>query len=126
MKIITKSKNFELTASLESFIQEKVGTLKKFTDVLKEDNEEVGKTLAEVFVEVVRETEHHRNGQIFSCQLEMRLPGKGLVVKSSSDDLYKAIIEAKEGLKNEIKKYKVKKIDKNRRVQKKLKNKIIR
>ena len=121
MKIITKAKNLELTAALQSYIDEKIGSLKKFIYVLKEDLPEKGKSLAEVFVEVEKETTHHTKGEIFSCQLELKLPGKNLVVKSSSDDLYKAIIVSKKELEQGIKKYKVKKVEFSRRIQKKTK-----
>lgn len=123
MKIITKAKNLELTAAIEKFIDEKISSLKKFINILKREDE-LGKTLAEVFVEVEKETEHHKKGQIFSCQLEVKLPGKSLVAKSDSDDLYKAIINAKKELEEEIKKYKVKKIDRNRRQQRKSKKEL--
>lgn len=128
MKIINSAKNLELTDAIENFIDEKIGSIKKFIDVLKEDVPQAkghtGKTLAEVFVEVEKETSHHNKGQIFSCKLEVRLPGKSLVAKSQSDDLYKAIVEAKKELKMEIEKYKFKNIDKNRRQQRKLKGEI--
>ena len=77
----------------------------------------MGKTLAEVHVEVDKETKHHKKGELFFCQLEVKLPGKSLVVKSESDDLYKAIISAKKELQQEIQKYKVKNVEKNRRKQ---------
>jgi ribosomal subunit interface protein len=99
---------------LQSFIDEKIGSLKKFINILKQDTPEKGKTLAEVFVEVEKETNHHRKGEIFNCQLDLILPGKRLLAKESSDDLNKAIINAKKELEREIKKYKFKNIDKNR------------
>ena len=121
MKIITKAKNLELTMALENFIEDKIGGLKKFTDVLKRDDG-AEKTLAEVFVEVAKETKHHNKGEIFSCQVEILLPGKSLSVKLSSDDLYKAIVAAKKGMEEEIKRYKFKNVEKNRRLQRKSKN----
>jgi ribosomal subunit interface protein len=124
MKIIIKTKNLELTPSLESFIEEKISSLKKFIDILKEDIPEKGKTLAEVFVEVGKETNHHRKGDIFRAELQVRLPGKNIVVQASSDDLYRAVVEAKKELKLEIEQYKLKSIDKNRREVQKTKNKI--
>jgi putative sigma-54 modulation protein len=123
MKIIIKAKNLELTGALENFINKKIGLLKKFVDILKREDE-IGKTLAEVFVEIERETEHHKKGQIFSCQLEVRLPGKSLVLKSESDDLYKALVAAKREMEESIKKHKFKNIDKNRREQKKSKKEV--
>jgi len=123
MKIIIKTKNLELSDSLQKFIEDKIESLEKFVDFLKHDGE-IGKTLDEVFVEVEKETKHHKKGQIFGCQLEINLPGKNLVVKSDSDDLYKAIVDAKRDLEQGIKKYKLKKVEKNRRERKKSKTEI--
>jgi len=103
----------DLTVALENFVDEKVSALKKLID-------------AEFFVEVEKETGHHKKGQIFNCQLEVRLPGKSLVSKSNSDDLNKAIVDAKNGMEQEIKKYKFKKIDRTRRLSKKTKTQIVK
>lgn len=123
MKIIIKAKNLNLSGALQNYINEKIGSLKKFINILKREDE-IGKTLAEVYVEVEKETEHHKKGQIFSCQLEVKLPGKSLVAKSESDDLYKAIVSAKKELEQAIKKYKVKKVEFSRRIAKKTKRDI--
>ena len=123
MKIISKSKNLELSPALQNFIDEKIGSLKKFIDILKREDE-IGKTLAEVFVEVEKETKHHNKGEIFSCKLEVLLPGKSLSTKESSEDLYKAIVAAKKGMEEEIKRYKFKNIEKDRRLQRKAKTEI--
>ena len=111
MKIINKAKNLELTDALESYIEEKVGALKKFIDT-------------EFFVEVEKETRHHNKGELFSCQLELQVPGKLLLVKASSDDLYKAIVAAKKEMEEEIKRHKLKQIEKPRREQRKAKGTI--
>lgn len=124
MKIITKTKNFELTDGIQIFVDEKLASLKKFINVLKEDAPEKGKSLAELFVELEKETAHHRKGNIFICQLDVRLPGRRLVVKANSDDLNKAIVSARKELEREIKEYKVKKIELSRRLQKKSKRDI--
>jgi ribosomal subunit interface protein len=121
MKIIIKTKDLELAGDLQGFVEKKIGSIKKFIDILKQDTPERGKTLAEIFVEVEKETEHHRKGQIFSCQLEVRLPGKSLIVKSHGDDIYKSIVNARKELKQEIEKYKFKNISKDRRQQRKTK-----
>ena len=124
MKIITKTKNFELTEAIQIFVDTKLASLKKFINVLKEDAPEKGKSLAELFVELEKETAHHRKGNIFSCQLDVKLPGRRFVVKSNSDDLNKAIVGARKELEREIKEYKVKKIEVSRRLQKKTKRDI--
>ena len=124
MKIIIKSKNLELTPSLQSFIEKKIGTVEKFINILKKDTDDGLKTLAEIFVEIEKETNHHNKGEIFLVKNQVVLPGKSLMVEFRSDDMFKAIIGAKDELKTEIEKYKVKKIDKNRRIQRKLKTEI--
>ena len=63
MKIIIKTKNLDQSEALNNFIEKKFETLKKFINVLKNPDEI--KTLAEVFVEVEKESKHHKNGEIF-------------------------------------------------------------
>jgi ribosomal subunit interface protein len=109
MEIIIKSKNLELTADLQEFIEEKIGGLKKFINILKEENTKTGKTLSEFFVEVEKENKHHRKGNIFKAEARVHLPGKTLIAISQRDDLKQAIVEVKDELQQEIKKYKLKK-----------------
>ena len=78
MRIIIKAKNLELTENLKSFVEKKIGSIKKFIDILKEDTPEKGKTLAEIFVELEKETEHHKKGKIFLVKTQVNLPGKSL------------------------------------------------
>jgi len=124
MKITIKTKNLEFTEGLQNFIEKKLDSIKKFIDILKEDTPLRGKTLAEIFVEVEKETEHHKKGKIFLVKTKVNLPGKSLTAWSRADDLFKAVIGAKDELKIEIEKYKFKKVDKNRRQQRKLKKEI--
>ena len=144
VKIIIKTKNLELTKDLGNFIEKKIGSIKKYiypvkyrqavispkaklfnrVNILKKDIPEKGKTLAEVFVEVEKETKHHKKGNIFLVKTQIILPGKSLIAWSRADDLFEAIIRAKDELKIEIEKYKFKNIDKQRRQQRKSKDKI--
>ena len=80
MKIIIKSKNFELTAQLESFINKKIGGLTKFLKAFEGHSLPVagGRSLFDTFVEVERETMHHRKGDIFKAEAKIYLPGKSL------------------------------------------------
>lgn len=112
MQIIIKTKNFELTSALEKFIKEKIGKLEKFAKTL-------GKDSMEIFVEVEKETNHHRKGDLFIANLQVQLPGKMLMAKAHGEDLNKSIISAKDEMEIEIKKYKLKKIELPRRKAKK-------
>ncbi|MCX6722145.1 MAG: ribosome-associated translation inhibitor RaiA [Candidatus Staskawiczbacteria bacterium] len=124
MKIIIKAKNLEQSEALNKFIEEKFFTLKKFIDILKRPDE--GKTLAEVFVEVEKESRHHRKGEIFLVKAQAILPGRSIMAEAKEEDLFKAVIAARDELRMEIEKYKVKKVDKNRREQRKAKTEIER
>lgn len=110
MWISIKTKNLTLSDSLEAYVKEKFSPLEKFVSVLN---------AAELFVELEKETKHHRKGEVFVAEALVHLPGKDLVSIAKSDDLFKAIVEAKDELKLEIEKYKNKKIDKTRRGQRK-------
>ncbi|OGZ69862.1 MAG: ribosomal subunit interface protein [Candidatus Staskawiczbacteria bacterium RIFCSPHIGHO2_02_FULL_42_22] len=117
MNIIIKTKNIELTDSLEKFIQQKIGKLEKFSKIL-------GKDSLEMFVEIEKETNHHRKGEIFFAEAILVMPGKKLVARAKSDDLGKAVSEVKEELEIEIKKYKLKAIELPRRQAKKSRKEI--
>jgi len=123
MKIIIKTKNLELTEGLQNFVEKKINSIKKFIDILKEETPEKGKTLAEIFVEVEKETKHHKKGKVFLVKTQVILPGKSLEAWYRADDLFKAIVGAKNELKMEIEKYKFKNVDRHRRQQRKSKNK---
>ena len=120
MKIIIKTKNLELTESLSEYIEKKLFSLKKFLDILKKDEQR--KTLSEVFVDIEKETKHHRKGDIFLAEALINLPGKKIIAKAKQDDLYKSINEIKTELAKEIKKYKLKMTEIKRREQRKVKN----
>ena len=124
MKIIIKTKNIDLTDGLQNFVEKKMGSIKKFINILKQDTPDGLKTLAEVFVEVEKQTEHHKKGKVFLVKTQIILPGKSLEAWYREDDLFKAVVGAKNELKTEIEKYKFKKIDTTRRKQRKSKGKI--
>ena len=124
MKIIIKAKNLELTAKLKAYIENRIGSLKKFIKILQEDeslSDFKRKTLAEVYVEVKRQTLHHKKGDVFLAEAIINLPGKKLVAKSHGEDVEKIIIKVKDELQQEIKKYKTKTIERPRRQAKKAK-----
>lgn len=125
MKIIISTKNLELTKDFEDFVNDKIGGLEKFAGFLKkENNSEKGKDPLEFFVEVKKETEHHKKGQIFLVKTKVNLPGKTLIASSNSDDLSRAVVEVKDELQQELKKYKFKRTELTIRKQRKINSKI--
>lgn len=116
MKIITKTKNLELTESLETFVEKKVGGLRKFAKILQDENG-FGKNFAELFIEIEKETRHHRKGPYFKAEARLHLPGKTIIAISEKEDLGQAIVDLKDELQQEIKKYKSKTTELKRRKQ---------
>lgn len=123
MRIIIEAKNFQLTKDIEDYVNEKIGSLGKFLEIFKNGKEiNKGKPLDEFFVEIGRETRHHRKGDIFRAEAQIHLPGKTLRAEAVSDDIRKAVSEVKDELQQEIKKHKAKTIEKDRRESRKLIN----
>lgn len=123
MKIIIKTKNLELTKSLSDFIDKRVVGLKKLAKFLRDDSFSIGKgkTLSEVFIEIEKETKHHKKGDIFRAEAIINLPKKKLVAKAHGENLGKAVTKIRSELEREIKKYKTKIIALPRRKYRKIK-----
>jgi len=113
MKVILRFKNITLSEELKRTIERKIFSLKKFIGILKK--EEGGKTLAQVVVDIERETKHHRKGKIFKVSLRISLPGRNLFYLAQEDDLPKAITKARRGMKEEIEKYQFRLKDKTKK-----------
>ena len=69
MEIIIKAKNIELTDSLERFINDKIGKLEKFLSYPGQ----------EIFIEIEKETKHHKKGEVFSAEGIISVPGKKIM-----------------------------------------------
>ena len=78
MNITIKAKNIELTAPLESFINKKIGGLKKFLGSFQNHSLLIteGRNLFDTLVEIKRETMHHKKGNIFKAEAKIHLPGE--------------------------------------------------
>ncbi len=121
MQIIIKTKNLELTPELDAFINKKIGGLKKFFGSFQNHSLPIteGRNLFDTFVEVEKESNHHRKGEIFRAEVKIYMPGRNLFAKANADDIIKAISEVREELETEIRKYKSKVIEFPRRQAKK-------
>jgi len=117
MQIIIKTKNIELSGQLQSFIDKKIGGLKKFIGGFENHSLPIteGRMLFDTFVEVERDSNHHNKGQVYKAEVKMYLPGRNLFAKASADDITKAILEVREQLESEIRKHKGKIVEFPRR-----------
>lgn len=100
LKLNIKTTNIKLDDALYEYIYEKIGTLDKFIEDIDGS--------VQAWVEVGRPSKHHRTGENeFYTEVDIRLPGKGKVVRSESrqKDLRLAIDEVKDELQRELKQY---------------------
>lgn len=100
MKIIIKTTNLDLTPSLNSYIEEKIGGLDKFL---------INSPSAEAFVEIARTTMHHKSGKVFKAEVNLKLNGVNFRAEKEETDIRVAIDQVKDELQQEIKKFKGKK-----------------
>lgn len=124
MQIIIKSKNLEITDNLKKYAEEKIGGLKRFVEILNKDVK-IGKDVAEFFVEIEKETKHHRKGDIFIAKGKLNLPGKTIVVSARKDDVWMAIVAMVDAFQVEVKQYKLKNVETIRRKQRATKKSLL-
>jgi ribosomal subunit interface protein len=100
MKINIKA-NLDLTASLGTYIDQKLAPLAKLVKKFDETGE------AELWLELSRTTRHHKKGgEVFLAVADLRLPRKILRAEEYAEDVRKAIDRTKDTLQLEIEKYK--------------------
>ncbi len=117
MKINIKATNIELTPAIKAYIEEKIGSLKKFIRVRDPDS-------TQAWVEVGMTTRHHHSGNIFRAEIQFRLPrfDKGIRTESNQSDLYAAIDVARDRMKRELLKIKGRKMSLVKRGARAIKN----
>lgn len=103
MKIIIKGTNIKLSPSIYSYIEEKIGHLKKF---LKKFNPQ----LIEARVEVGKIRPGQRQGDIFRAEVNLSINGHLIRAEKTEESLMAAIDLAKDELAREIRKYKDKQV----------------
>lgn len=81
MNIAIKATNMELTLALKDYAEKRLGSIVKFTD-----------GDAEIALEIGKETNHHKQGDVFAARATVTTPlGKTYHAESSKADLYEAI-----------------------------------
>lgn len=99
MRITIKGTNVKLTGALETFINQKIGSLDKFLKDFSPD-------LVQARVEVGKPSKHHKTGPVFYAEVNLILPGKLLRAVSDHIDLHYAINKTRDELEKQIEKYK--------------------
>src|SRR3989344_2028967 len=111
MKITISTKNISLDGALETFVQEKIGGLDKFIG----PSASSGQAPVEARVEIGLPSKHHRSGRIFYAEVNLKMGGKLLRATCQHEDLRNAIVDVKNELQQQIKKFKSKTTDISRK-----------
>lgn len=99
MKITFKATQLDLTPSIKTYIEEKIGSLARLIMPFERE----GECIAEV--EIGRTTHHHHKGEIFRAEVNLHLPGKSLRAEHIAVDVRTAIDRVRNMLRFEITKY---------------------
>lgn len=99
-KFVVGVKQFSLTPSIKTYIEEKLGGLERLVKQFKSGGE------AEFKVELSRLTRHHEHGDVFGAVLCIQIGKKMVCAEAKADDLRQAIDVAKNKLRVELEKHK--------------------
>lgn len=94
MKTEIKVTGFELTPAISSYVADKMVQIDKFVDPTDES------AFAEI--EIGKTTSHHRQGDFFRAEINLRLAGQKLRVQEELEDLYAALDKVKDDLVRQI------------------------
>ena len=108
MRIISiKGTNMPLTDAIKSRVEEQVQVLEKLTTWFE--------PAAELTVEVGKSTKHHAKGPFFMAEFLLHVPGSELRASAQEEDLYHAIVVARDQIRRQLKDYKTRLKDKHER-----------
>jgi len=102
MKITIKATGLNLTPSIETYIETKLGVLARLVRKFDAEGQ------PELHVEIARTSRHHRHGDVYRAEGNLRIPKKLLRGSEESDDVRRAIVLLKNTLRLELEKYKEK------------------
>ena len=104
MKIILSGKNMQLDEPLKVFVEDRIGGLEKF----------LGDGPIEARGEIGLPSKHHRSGRIYYAEVNLKIGSKLLRATCQHEDMRNAIVDAKNELQRQIKKFKEKNSDSRR------------
>ena len=98
-----KATGFSMTPAIKEYVEKRVNHLDKFFDPNQ-------KELPICYVEIGKTTNHHKTGDLFRAEYTLYIGGKSLRIEAEKDDLYVSIDSVTEGLIEELKSFKEKKV----------------
>jgi len=111
MQVKIYGKDVELTPEVKSYAENKIGGLDRFL-----------KNILEVHVDLIKTTQHHKQGDIYKASANIHIPGSKIYADFSAETVLASIDGLVDQLQGEIKKTKGKKGTKQMKGLRKLKN----
>lgn len=109
MRIQLESVNFDLTPSIRAYVEEKIGSLSRMMERFEKNGDVL------VAVEVSRPSRHHKQGDVFYASATFSLAGKTFRMEHYDADLHAAIDCIKDRIKDDVRDFKEKKIEHDRK-----------
>ncbi|PJE76521.1 ribosomal subunit interface protein [Candidatus Uhrbacteria bacterium CG10_big_fil_rev_8_21_14_0_10_48_16] len=110
MRIISiKGTNIPLTDAIKSRVISQSQALERLTKGFE--------PTAELRVEVGKSTKHHLKGPYYKAEFQLHVPGSELRATTEEEDLYHAIVVARDQIRRQLKGYKDKLTDKHKRAE---------
>lgn len=98
MHTILTGVHMEITEAIRGYTLEKMQSLEKL--IPRDD------TSAKLVVELSKTSNHHAHGQVFQAEANLHIRGKETTVRTTQDDLYKAVDVLKDMLTRELAQHK--------------------
>ncbi|OGE82701.1 MAG: ribosomal subunit interface protein [Candidatus Colwellbacteria bacterium RIFCSPLOWO2_01_FULL_48_10] len=95
MKINITANNIEVTEPLKAHIEERIHSLDKFLSKHDPDN-------VQTWVVVARTTNHHKHGDVYQAEINLRVGGDAFMAKAEGSDMRAVIDEVKDKVKAEL------------------------
>lgn len=95
MKINISANNLDLTEAYKTYIEEKLHSLDKFVSKVDPDS-------VQAWVIVARTTNHHRHGDVYHAEVNLRVSGDAFRARAEGEDARAIIDEVKDKIKAEL------------------------
>jgi ribosomal subunit interface protein len=105
MRLNIKATGLDLTPSIRFYIEEKFKPISRLVQGFDSEG------AVEAWIGIARITRHHRHGDVFLAEADIRLPKKILRAEAEASDARAAIDVVKDKLHIEIEKYKTRFIE---------------
>lgn len=102
-----KGTNLDLTDAIKAYVDERLKAIEKIVQDFE--------PTVEVTINVEKTTNHHNKGEVFKADMVVQVPGERFHASETAEDLYEAIDRVKDQMRRQLKDYKEKLSDKQRR-----------